>query len=737
MKRISTKKSQSRGDSGFVRVLTIMALMLIAATGAWAQSTYTLTLAANNAQMGSVEIPRHEGNGFLFEVKAADYAGQQSSIGNYQKFYFNTPPVDENSTVWTFNEDNSYPMMVNPEGFGKDQRRQCRVVFVGPNGETYECDFKNADQGEVYLKNGNTYSDYYGNNLLWQGGVASIECYGPGMMLPDGVAQISDNTFSVLAGTKVPAKATAKLRYSFVNWSNNSTEAETTYTMPATAATLTANFAANPTLTLTASPATGGSVGFDFTPTPQTLTVNDGAATNYQVPIYMSWLDDASTRGQYIIPAEQLGLMAGSTINSITYYHGNPGEWTSSSNVNVYLKEVENTILTEYVDATTATTVYTGTLTETDGLMTITFSEPYTYNGGNLLVGFDNTAAGNFNGTGFYGVDAPSGSSAGDSNGTFTAQSFLPKSTFNYTPALPAGVIANTDGTYSVAAGTLFTLKAKPADNYTLGSWSNNAEVNDNGTQTITMGSANLTVTATFVGQPHGVKLAEGTDDADNWTAKVGDATEFTALPLKDVEEGKTVTLKYNGTKRVKSVTATSDAAPPAPKPIADVNTNDVGKLIGLDGYIYVTKSAATTAGTTAVAVIAYVGSETGDDTYKKGLAIALADESGTMNWSTAKTTCEGKTAVTNAKWCLPSVYQWRQMCKANGGNDDNCNGLYTTITTHEGTAWQSVEYWTSTEPLPGYKSYFLPTVDGSGGLEIMMVDNLNNSYYARACLVF
>jgi len=523
-----------------------------------------LTLVANNAQMGRVEIPRHQGNGFLCEFKAVDYAGQQQSLsGMHEKFYFNTPSVAANSTVWTNNDDYSYGMSVNPEGFGHE-RNQCRVVFVGPNGETYEFDFSNNNNpfAEVYLKSGNTYSDNECNNLLWQGGVASIECYGPGLLLPDGVAQITDNTYSVLAGTQVPVKATAKLRYHFVNWSNNSTEAQTTFTMPATAATLTANFVANPTLTLTATPAHGGSIGFDFTPTPQTLTVNDGTVTNYQVPIYMNWLDNASTRGQYIIPAEQLGLMAGGTLNSITYYHNNSDTWTSSSQVNVYLKEVENTILTEYVDATTATTVYTGTLTEADGQMTINFSEPYTYQGGNLLVGFDNTSSGNFNGTGFYGVDAPSGSSAGDHDG-FTAQSFLPKSTFNYTPALPAGVIANSDGTYSVAAGTELTLKANAAADYTLGSWSNQAEVNANATQTLTMPAANLTIGATFVGQPYTVRLAEGTEDAAHWSLASGGESVTGNLVLENVMSGSELTATYNGSsKKVKSVKAVKYVAP-------------------------------------------------------------------------------------------------------------------------------------------------------------------------------
>ncbi len=525
-----------------------------------------LTLVANNAQMGRVEIPRHQGNGFLCEFKAADYAGQQSLSGEHEKFYFSTVSVAANSTVWTNNENYSNSIDVNPEGF-RNERYQCRVVFVGPNGETYECDFKSNNHNhfaEVYLKSGNTYSDYSCNNLLWEGGVASIECYGPGLILPDGVDQITDNTYSVLAGTQVPVEATAKLRYHFVNWSNNSTEAQTTFTMPATAATLTATFVANPTLTLTATPAHGGSVGFDFTPTPQTLTVNDGTVTNGEVPINLCYLDNAGTRGQHIIPAEQLGLMAGGTLNSITWYVSDESSWSSTSNVNVYLKEVDNTTLTEFVNSDT-TLVYTGTLSYADGQMTVTFSRPYTYQGGNLLVGVDNPTAGNYTCRNFFGVEAPAGSSAG-AHSNYTAQSFLPKSTFNYIPTLPDGVIANTDGTYSVAAGTQFTLKANAAADYTLGSWSNQAEVNANATQTLTMPAADLTIGATFVGQPITVRMAAGTEEAANWTLASGGESVPGNQVLENVMSGSQVTATYNGTtKKVKSVKAVKYVVPSTP----------------------------------------------------------------------------------------------------------------------------------------------------------------------------
>ena len=49
----------------------------------------------------------------------------------------------------------------------------------------------------------------------------------------------------------------------------------------------------------------------------------------------------------------------------------------------------------------------------------------------------------------------------------------------------------------------------------------------------------------------YSVTLAEGTDDAENWTISPATA-----------EEGQTVTITYNGTKKVKSVKAVKKAAP-------------------------------------------------------------------------------------------------------------------------------------------------------------------------------
>ena len=51
------------------------------------------------------------------------------------------------------------------------------------------------------------------------------------------------------------------------------------------------------------------------------------------------------------------------------------------------------------------------------------------------------------------------------------------------------------------------------------------------------------------------VTLADGTDDATSWQGKAGEG-DYQALPLTGLEAGTAVTVKYNGTKKVKSVKA-------------------------------------------------------------------------------------------------------------------------------------------------------------------------------------
>ena len=234
-------------------------------------------------------------------------------------------------------------------------------------------------------------------------------------------------------------------------------------------------------------------------------------------------------------------------------------------------------------------------------------------------------------------------------------------------------------------------------------------------------------LTVTIAAEPtYDVTYAEGTQDADKWTVKAGTDGSFQSLPLKGVKAGTKVKLKYDGDRSMlKGVKAVKKAAAGIVNPV-------VGQVIGSDGKNY-DANATLPDGVTAVAVIAYVGSETGDDTYKNGLAIALADESNS-NWSTAKSTCEGKSAVSGAAWLLPSQKQWKTMFKANGGNEGSYSGLNTAIGTAGGTALQVNErYWSSSE-LDADFAWVLVLGENSAGWDGAPEDL---GHQVRACLAF
>ena len=166
-------------------------------------------------------------------------------------------------------------------------------------------------------------------------------------------------------------------------------------------------------------------------------------------------------------------------------------------------------------------------------------------------------------------------------------------------------------------------------------------------------------------------------------------------------------------------------SAAAAARPLSEATAEDVGRIAGADGNIYDDAAAATTAGTTAVAMIAYVNGS-------NGLAIALSDED-SMNWSTAKSTCESKTGVGTYSWCLPSQNLWKAMFKANGGSDSSYTGLNTAITNAGGTALQERNYWSST----GYdedNAYFVDLFSGSASF---FSGSKGNDRRVRAGLAF
>ncbi len=175
----------------------------------------------------------------------------------------------------------------------------------------------------------------------------------------------------------------------------------------------------------------------------ETLTVYDGIdpAQSSSVPVCGTWADKY-LKCEMVYPASDLSEMAGGTINKMMYYKNVQAAATWTGTFQVFMKEVTDASISSYYGTDGATIVYEGKLNSTQSTMEITFSTPYHYNGGNLLVGVYQTVTGKYKdvqwagkvvqGASVHGYDSSSLSSISP-----TQQNFLPKATFTYkAPAL-------------------------------------------------------------------------------------------------------------------------------------------------------------------------------------------------------------------------------------------------------------------------------------------------------------
>ena len=173
----------------------------------------------------------------------------------------------------------------------------------------------------------------------------------------------------------------------------------------------------------------------------ETLTVYEGTATSQHIPVFGTYTDTQGSASEFVIPSGQLGDMKDGTISALTFYLSTKALAAWTATIQVYLKEIDATTLTGITGPDASTVVYTGTLDATGTVMTVTFSTPYTYKGGNLLMGTYISVAGNYKSANFYGV-SQNATTAWYRNGSAIAgygESFIPQTTFTYTP--PSSVV--------------------------------------------------------------------------------------------------------------------------------------------------------------------------------------------------------------------------------------------------------------------------------------------------------
>ena len=181
------------------------------------------------------------------------------------------------------------------------------------------------------------------------------------------------------------------------------------------------------------------------------LTVCDDTEIiiNSNIPMCGIYFDEY-TKSECIIPASELTDMTRGIITAITFYPSSVNTtnltWENTHQT-VFIKEVSGTTLDEsYSGMSGATTVKQGSplpMPAEGASYTITFDTPYTYHGGNLLIGVYNDKKGSYNnviwrGTNSsYGVSAYGSSSSSLEGVNYSAQDFLPKTTFTYIPPKP------------------------------------------------------------------------------------------------------------------------------------------------------------------------------------------------------------------------------------------------------------------------------------------------------------
>ena len=172
------------------------------------------------------------------------------------------------------------------------------------------------------------------------------------------------------------------------------------------------------------------------------LTVNDGTASNSYIPIY-GYSANYYQKTEFVVPDSSLTNMTNSDIKALTFYLSSvaPNSW-GNANFKIYMKEVDETTLSSFSFTDEDTPLYSGPIDGTKDEITIDLTTPYSYNGGNLLIGIYNTEKGTYGRATFYGVTTEETSaiygtnySSLDNITTAYKVSFMPKTTFTYLPA--------------------------------------------------------------------------------------------------------------------------------------------------------------------------------------------------------------------------------------------------------------------------------------------------------------
>lgn len=143
----------------------------------------------------------------------------------------------------------------------------------------------------------------------------------------------------------------------------------------------------------------------------QAVTVNpNGNATQNHFPVYGDNADSKGQKVQAIYLADQLkGISEGSEIKALTFYSSKQTQSWGNAEFKVSLSKTDYSLFQNSSGAwatsstgSTLTQVYSGPLSVAEGELTVNFTTPYAYEGGNLLIQVEVSKAGSSSASSFY-----------------------------------------------------------------------------------------------------------------------------------------------------------------------------------------------------------------------------------------------------------------------------------------------------------------------------------------------
>lgn len=144
------------------------------------------------------------------------------------------------------------------------------------------------------------------------------------------------------------------------------------------------------------------------------ITINNGGSVKQgHFPVYGENADNKGQKVQAIYLADQLkSLTVGSEIKALTFYSDKQSQSWGNAQFKVSLAPTGYSYFKnssgDWATSSTGsfTTVYNGALSVAEGELTVNFTTPYAYEGGNLLIQVEITTAGNYSASSFYSANS-------------------------------------------------------------------------------------------------------------------------------------------------------------------------------------------------------------------------------------------------------------------------------------------------------------------------------------------